>query len=503
MEHLAKSEYRWIPVLFVVLPLSYVWSLYDSLRRMFKTIGACNHTSKINNISEQVKKKSCTMNSEVGKPSKEFMCTARPGYQSMSLFEGAYKKYMSGIDLSTLDDILHISEDYVHLEPMVTCNQLITQLTSRGLSLPVVPELGDLTVGGLIMGFGIETSSFKYGLFHETCLEYEILLSSGDVIICTPNNEYADLFHAIPWSHGTLGFLLSVKVRIINAKRYCKLHYTPFFSRQPLLEALEQASRCHQNDFVECIMYTKDAGVLLTGVMTDDCEGWAAWYNVHYSEAWFYTRVEDVLKKGHACHEYWTLENYYKRHQKSLFWEMQDLLPFGNHWLFRWSLGWMMPPKVSLLKASTPASLHEVQKRHHIIEDYLIPMSELTRLLLWLDVDIAFYPLWLCPYRTPGKQFGFTNVMHHGEQFYVDVGVYGVPECAKRGNFYHEAFHQRAEALLREMGGYKGLYAQTHQSKEDFERMFNHSLYKKMKLKYDSVNRLPEVYDKVCRYNRV
>jgi hypothetical protein len=32
-------------------------------------------------------------------------------------------------------------------------------------TLPVVPELDDLTIGGLVMGGGIESTSHKYGLF--------------------------------------------------------------------------------------------------------------------------------------------------------------------------------------------------------------------------------------------------------------------------------------------------------------------------------------------------
>lgn len=30
--------------------------------------------------------------------------------------------------------------------------------------------------------------------------------------------------------------------------------------------------------------------------------------------------------------------------------EIQDIIPFGNHPLFRYLFGWMMPPRISLLK---------------------------------------------------------------------------------------------------------------------------------------------------------
>jgi hypothetical protein len=43
--------------------------------------------------------------------------------------------------------------------------QLNDFLVKKGWTLPVVPELDDLTIGGLVMGGGIESTSHKYGLF--------------------------------------------------------------------------------------------------------------------------------------------------------------------------------------------------------------------------------------------------------------------------------------------------------------------------------------------------
>ena len=43
--------------------------------------------------------------------------------------------------------------------------QLSRTLDRLGWTIPILPELDDLTVGGLVMGTGIETSSHIYGLF--------------------------------------------------------------------------------------------------------------------------------------------------------------------------------------------------------------------------------------------------------------------------------------------------------------------------------------------------
>ena len=42
--------------------------------------------------------------------------------------------------------------------------QITATLNPLGWTLPVVPELDDLTVGGLVCGVGVETSSHRYVL---------------------------------------------------------------------------------------------------------------------------------------------------------------------------------------------------------------------------------------------------------------------------------------------------------------------------------------------------
>ncbi len=91
-------------------------------------------------------------------------------------------------------DILEINakERYVRVEPMVTIGRLMEALVERGWMVPIVPEIGedfffksklvawdiafwlilpgDLTIGGLVMGGGIESTSHKYGIWQHICL---------------------------------------------------------------------------------------------------------------------------------------------------------------------------------------------------------------------------------------------------------------------------------------------------------------------------------------------
>ncbi len=91
-------------------------------------------------------------------------------YKSITLQTLTYKKRLYPIEVD-LPDILSVDENrrVVAVEPSVTVGQLNDYLISQGWTLPVVPELDDLTVGGLVMGGGIESTSHKHGLFQYIC----------------------------------------------------------------------------------------------------------------------------------------------------------------------------------------------------------------------------------------------------------------------------------------------------------------------------------------------
>ena len=74
----------------------------------------------------------------------------------------------------------------------MTMGQLNRTLNRLGWTIAVLPELDDLTVGGMVMGTGIETSSHKYGLF-QVRFHYLFGLFLSFILYsvkCTLNNKY-------------------------------------------------------------------------------------------------------------------------------------------------------------------------------------------------------------------------------------------------------------------------------------------------------------------------
>lgn len=119
-----------------------------------------------------------------------------------------------------LIDILEIDTEKqtVRCEPLANMGQVSATLAKLGWTIAIVPELDDLTVGGLVMGTGVESSSHIYGLFQHICLSYELVLSDGSVVTCSRDDK-PDLFYAVPWSYGTLGFLTAVEIKILPATK--------------------------------------------------------------------------------------------------------------------------------------------------------------------------------------------------------------------------------------------------------------------------------------------
>lgn len=150
----------------------------------------------------------------VAEGGKRTMCTGRPGWKAMSLRVGKYKSTSCNVYLNDVCDVLEIDEvnRWVRVEPMVTMGQLTAAINPLGWTIPVVPELDDLTIGGLISGVGVESSSHRHGLFQHICLEFEVVLADGSVVECS-REKHPELFANIPWSHGTLGFLVGAKIR--------------------------------------------------------------------------------------------------------------------------------------------------------------------------------------------------------------------------------------------------------------------------------------------------
>ncbi|KAI6179109.1 FAD-binding PCMH-type domain-containing protein [Aphelenchoides besseyi] len=490
-------RFRWIFVILFVLPASVIYDQYFALRNwlVFKLNSAPKaHDRKVAIIQKQIRDWN-----DNGRQQK--LCTARAGFLTMSFRFPKYKKNMLGIKTDQLVDILEIDKqnETIRVEPMVTMGHLTRLLLPHGYTLPIVPELDDLTVGGMVNGCGVESSSKKYGLFQHICVQYEVVTANGELVVTRKeNSEHNSLFYGIPWSHGTLGFLVAVTIRIISCKPFVKLTYNPVFGSD-VTERLREAAVSTENEFVEGIAYSPESAVIMTGEFSDSppknakVNAIGRWY-----KPWFFKHVENILINKESVTEYIPLRHFYHRHSKSIFWELQDLIPFGNNPIYRYLLGWALPPKVSLLKLTTPKPIRNLYDRHHVIQDLLIPLTHLNDAVKLIDEEIGVYPLWLCPFKLPSYP-GLIRNRSGADLIFIDVGIYG---NAERKHYDARESTRKLEKFVRDAQGAQMLYADTYMNAAEFWTMFDSTLYDWLRIQYDCKTAFPDVFEKVCREAR-
>lgn len=515
-------QFRWILVILVVLPISKSfdtvawfreqWSAWKSEKKRQK-----EHDENVERVIKRLKSRDASKDGLV--------CTARRPWIAVGMRNVDYKRARHfEVDLNDFNQVLEVDRENMiaRVEPLVNMGQITRMTVPMGLSLAVVAELDDLTVGGLINGYGIEGSSHIYGLFADTCVAYEIILADGRLVRATADNEFKDLFYAIPWSQGTLGLLVAAEIKLIEVGPYMKLTYVPV---KGTLQEIAQAyndSYCPRDgdqdnpekvpDFVEGMVYSETEGVMMTGRYASKEEakrkgnkinecGW--WF-----KPWFYQHAQTALTRGEFV-EYIPTRDYYHRHTRCLYWEGKLILPFADQFWFRYLFGWMMPPKVSFLKATQGDAIRNYYHERHVIQDMLVPSYKVGDALEFSDREFEVYPIWLCPHRLfkhpmrtqINPEPGFEYAGRPGDtpyaQMYTDVGVYYTPRCVFKGEEYDGvAAVKKMEQWMIENHCFQPQYAVSELNERDFWRMFDGSLYQRCRDKYKAVGTFMSVYYK-------
>jgi delta24-sterol reductase len=267
-----------------------------------------------------------------------------------------------------------------------------------------------------------------------------------------------------------------------------------------------------QNDFVEALGYSKERMVVMAcdfvdvkDVPANQINRIGRWY-----KPWFYKHVETFLERGEAV-EYIPLRDYFHRHTKSIFWELEQIIPWGNHPIFRFFMGWAVPPKVSFLKLTQTEAIRKLYETQHVIQDMLVPMSRLQEALNVFHDNYNLYPLWLCPYQAIDYSDKQTKhrcflkapkekIKGKNYEMFVDLGAYGIPQdVLDKKPFDIVNVSRKVESYVHSVHGFQMLYADSYLTRDEFRAMFDHSHYDKMKVKYDPDEAFPEVYAKVCK----
>lgn len=517
------------PVLcFIVVPLSFALNMRRTIRTWWRgtriDTEPSMHEARVQEVVKQV-----SAWDAAGR--KGVMRTARPNWASMSTKLGSNKGDSTRIRTGQLDHIVQVDEEAMTItaEPAVNMGDITNYLMPRGLALLCQVEMESLTIGGLSMGLGMETNSHNLGWFQESVVQFEIVTAESPPRVrkITAKDD-PDIFYALPHSVGTLGFLVSVTVKLTRTKPFVRMHYIMTKSAEELCEVMTKLGEADNDlkksggvptQFLEATAYSKDTAVVQTGEFCDaptTKEDKAMVNGINWWFKPFYFRhLEDLLLAGHKTYdEIIPLKHYYHRFTRSIFWEIEDMIPFASHPLYRIFWGWMGAPEVSLLKLFQGPVIRRSSVYAHVVQESCMPVRRLTEGLNKFEEWWDIYPLLLFPLRTydRGERSGFLHPQKRNLApgydtktesctpwgVWVDLAAYGVPRQVREGGTFDAKKTVREfEEWTRDVGGWQCYYTDIFCTRREYREMFDHSLWEKARVLLNANDAFPEPYDKV------
>ena len=407
----------------------------------------------------------------------------------------------SGLDVAQFAHVISVDPEArtAVVGGMTTYEDLVKATLRHGLMPLVVPQLKTITLGGAVSGLGIESSSLRNGMPHESVLAMEILTGDGQVVTATADNEHAALYRGFPNSYGTLGYTLSLTIELEPVKPYVHLRHFRFTDPAECFAAVAQVAADgsydgHQADFIDGTAFSQQEMYLTVGAFSDV----APWRSDYTRERIYYQSLRGPRE------DFLTISDYLWRWDTDWFWCSR---PFGVQrpviralWPRRYRRSDVYRKLVALdHKHGVTRKLDARRGRPEtemVIQDVEIPVAQSATFLDYFLADVGMTPVWMCPLRLRGERTWPLYPMRPG-QVYVNFGFWGtvkLPAGATDGYF-----NRRIEDKVTELGGHKGLYSTSFYPREEFWARYNGPEYAGLKRAYDPQGRLADLYDKCVR----
>jgi FAD/FMN-containing dehydrogenase len=354
----------------------------------------------------------------------------------------------------------------------------------------VVPQLKSITIGGAVAGVGIEASSFKYGLVHETVLELEVLAGDGSVVVARPDNEHRELFYGFPNSYGTLGYALRVKARTAPVQPFVRLEHVHHGDPEAFFGNLAAAC-ASPADFVEGVVFGPAEMVTTVGRFVED----APYASDYTFERIYYRslrrRDEDYLAARDFLWRwdtdwFWCSKNLYAQNPvvRRLLGRKRLNSTFYTR-VMRWNSRLGLTKRLDRLAGRHPES---------VIQDVDIPIDRAPEFLEFFHREIGILPVWICPFRAYDPRASWTLFPTRPGTLYVNVGFWDVVRRREAHPPGH--FNRLVERKVSELGGIKSLYSESYFPRAEFAAIYNQAAYDALKRRYDPQRRFRDLYDK-------
>jgi FAD/FMN-containing dehydrogenase len=396
------------------------------------------------------------------------------------------------LDVTGLHHVIEIDQQarVAEVEGMITYADLVDATLPHGFAPAVVPELKSITVGGAVTGLGIESSSFRYGLVHETVHELEVLVADGRVLTCSPDKN-PELFVGFPNSYGSLGYATRVRVGLIPVTPYVRLEHTRYSDPDALFEAIGKECAEPTCAYLDGVYFAPGDFVLTRAHFVDALPS-----GVDVSDyTWMRQYWKSLRERGE---DYLTIHDYLWRWDTDWFWCSRNV---GAHLkpvrllLGRKRLSSITYQKIMRASRHFPLSLLQLvrPRTESVIQDVDIPIANAAAFLADFEADIGIRPVWICPFVVPDARFSLVGL--RAESPYINFGFWDMVRSSEPEGHYNA----RVEELVAQYGGRKGLYSQSTYDEPTFWSLYDRATYEALKRECDPDGRFPGLYQKVVR----
>ena len=426
-------------------------------------------------------------------PSGEPVRLAKP---TTNLFRARTAVARPGLDVSGLSGVLEVdpASRTAEVQGMCTYEDLVAATLPHGLMPYVVPQLRTITLGGAVSGLGIEATSFRHGLPHDSVLEMDVLTGAGEIVTTRPGD---DLFDAFPNSFGSLGYAVRLRIALEPVTDQVAVRHVRFDDAGLLAKTVEEIVATRQFDgtrvdALDGVAFAPDDLVLTVAAWSDGTGATSDYTGRDVYWRSLQQRETDRL----------TTHDYLWRWDTDWFWCSRA---FGaqhpvlrRFWPRRWRRSDVYMRLLALDRRYGIADRLDRRagrpQRERVVQDVEIPVERLAEFLTWFDAEVGMRPVWLCPVVTSRRWP--TYPLEPG-RIYVNIGFWGTVHV---GPDAPQAPRNRAiEAKVHELGGHKSLYSEAFYDRETFDALYDGDNLARVKQRFDPDDRLTSLYDKVVR----
>ncbi len=412
-----------------------------------------------------------------------------------------------GLDVSGLTGVIEVdpAARTAEVQGMCTYEDLVDATLPHGLIPLVVPQLRTITLGGAVTGLGIESTSFRNGLPHESVLEMDVFTGAGEVVTTRPGPDgvHSDLFDTFPNSYGSLGYATRLRIELEPVPAYVALRHVRFDDVGVLAKTIADIveSRSYDGarvDGLDGVAFAPGEYYLTLATWTDDADRTPSDYT---GQQVYYRSVQQRAGSGSGT-DLLTTYDYLWRWDTDWFWCSGA---FGvQHpvvrrlWPRRWRRSDVYHKLVGLDRRLGIADRLDRRagrpQRERVIQDVEVPVERLGEFLDWFDEDVGMRPVWLCPLISRRE---WPTYPLEPDATYVNVGFWGTVHVGPDAP--NGPRNRAIEERVHELGGHKSLYSEAFYDAETFDQLYDGENLAAVKRRYDPDDRLTSLYDKAVK----